>query len=70
MEIPQKLRKGKWVNVYEDPRTCKKIEGVAVLLKRCKPRSTREGMEQWDVEFRPHESGDPIIARWINKDNH
>lgn len=43
-----KLKKGAWVNVYEDPITCQKLEGRAKLITH---QFTAQGIEHWVVAF-------------------
>jgi hypothetical protein len=66
----KELKPGVTANVYEDPFTCKKCAGKATLIQRHNPPRNRDGLEYWYVKFQPHEPGDPVVARWINKATH
>lgn len=59
------LRKGREVRVFEDPVSCQKFEGSAVLVD-----SLDEALgatEYWTVRFL---SDGAVCDRWINTENH
>ena len=47
------MKKGDVVKIYEDPGTCKKLEGEAKLLKRINPEynAPEEFLDHWWVKF-------------------
>jgi len=59
-----KLGVGMTVKVYEDPITCKKLEGEAILESFW---GAQGNTEQWHVKF---EDDDGSYSRTINKENH
>ncbi len=59
-----KLERGMMVNVYEDPFTCKKLEGRARLTRRANYTGNMPELEWWFVEF-PDDAPD-VWERAIN----
>jgi hypothetical protein len=47
-----KLSKGDRVNVYDDPYTRHKLEGVATCVGNCSSGTESDGFEYWNVDFR------------------
>jgi len=58
------MEAGDTVKVYEDPITCKRLEGEAILESRW---DVNELTEQWHVRF---EDEVGFFSRAINKENH
>lgn len=55
------------VKIFEDPITCKKLEGIAELRRRRRESYELEGCELWEVFFR---SDGMNVLRKINIKNH
>ena len=55
------------VKIYEDPITCKKLEGIAKLYRR--HDTALEGCERWDVVFLG-EGDRSTYVREVNLTNH
>ena len=45
------MKVGDTVEVYEDPITCEKLEGVAILIKKVYDCDAN-GLESWGVRFK------------------
>lgn len=61
-EVKIMLEKGDRVTIYEDPVTCEKPEGIAVLVRQLNS-DDGDGLERWEVIFDDeHEA----YARTIN----
>ncbi len=60
------MKKFELVTVYEDPITCKKIEGKAKLIRGPLDRHL-QGCERWDVRFLNEHTE---YTREINVENH
>lgn len=57
------LTKGMEVEIFEDPITCKRLEGKANLIKKLiAKRSIPNGLEYWKVKF---PSDGAVVDRFI-----
>lgn len=59
----RKLKKHDTVAIFEDPYTCKKLEGHATLLS--KQECGEVGFERWNVCFEGDDDG-MVVSRLIN----
>ena len=69
----KQLKSGMIVRVFEDPISCRKIEGRARLIKKHKDMTSFDRSEFWDVQFVADYRGrivnddvEPIVMRQIN----
>ena len=58
------MKKGDTVTIYQDPLTKKNVEGQARLLKFIKEAHE---LEFWQVKFLDGGVGDPLVDRFIKK---
>ena len=61
------MKKGDVVMIYEDPVTCKVLEGKAKLVKDIS-YTYRTGFERWEVNFVNDPEG-AVVERMINVNN-
>lgn len=59
MKTSDKLAKGQRVQIFQDPLSQLKPEGMATLVKFC---HGDEGLEHWDVKF---DGERQVYQRWI-----
>jgi len=55
-------RPGQMVAIYEDPYTCQRLEGYAMLEKKTSDDSN-PAVERWSVHF----PGDSTVSRLVNR---
>lgn len=59
------MKKGDIVTIYQDPLTKQEVEGQAQLREH---EYDHRNLEYWQVRFLGEEDGDPIVRRFIKKE--